>query len=305
MPFSDAELVEALSTCSVASAPGPSHMSWGLMKLFFADDAFHSQFLLLANDILTEGIWPAAFKDSVTTVVILKPRKDDYTKAKNFRPIALLECAGKLVSKLIATRLQSDAIQFDLVHTLQFGGLQFRSTTDAGFFLMEYITKARNARRATSVLALDIAQFFPSLNHHVIHLMLAKLGFSPLLCALFESYYDNRSTKYLWNVFFSKDYDTNNGVPQGDPLLPIILVLYLSAVLKVLFPFPTANVICLSYIDDFVLAVNNPLLQENIQQLQAAFTQLDQIFGYIGLNIEPSRTKLMQFAAKDQEMHQG
>ena len=126
--------------------------------------------------------------------------------------------------------------QFNLVHPLQFGGIKFRSTTDAGFFLTEYITKACNAGRTTSVLALDVAQFFPSLNRRVIEDMLAKLGFSPLLTTLLASYYDKRSTKYLWNVFFSKDYDVQNGVPQGDPLSPIISVLYLSAALKLLFP---------------------------------------------------------------------
>ena len=46
--FSFAELQEALATCSTSSAPGPSHMSWSLLKLFLADDAFHLQFLQLA-----------------------------------------------------------------------------------------------------------------------------------------------------------------------------------------------------------------------------------------------------------------
>ena len=187
--------------------------------MFFADDAFHTQFLQLANDIIKSGIWPSAFKSSVT-VVIPKPHKDDYTQVKNFRPIALLECAGKLVSKLIAARLQSEAVHFNLVHPLQFGGLKYRSTVDAGFFLTEYITKARNAGRASSALALDVAQFFPSLHREVIISMLHKLSFAPELGRLFLSYYDTRSTKYLWNVFFSKNYDANNGVPQGDPLSP-------------------------------------------------------------------------------------
>ena len=133
----------------------------------------------------------------------------------------MLECAGKLVSKLIAARLQSEAVHFNLVHPLQFGGLKYRSTADAGFFLTEYVSKARNAGRSSSTLVLDIAQFFPSLHQDVILFMMNKLGFVPELGQLFLSYYDVRSTQYLWNVFFSKDYDTN-GVPQGDPLSPIV-----------------------------------------------------------------------------------
>ena len=66
----------------------------------------------------------------------------------------------------------------------------------------------------------------PSLQCNVLKWLLLKLGFSPLLCTLLNSYYDNHSTKYLWNIVYSKYFDMNNGVPQGDPLSPIIPILY-------------------------------------------------------------------------------
>ena len=105
--------------------------------------------------------------------------------------------------------------------------------------------------------------------------MLTKLGFLPLLTNLLASYYNKRSTKYLWNVFFSKDYDVQNSIPQGDPLSPIISVLYLSAALKLLFPSPHLDLTCLSYIDDFVLVTNNISIQDNIFQLEQAYMQLN------------------------------
>ena len=132
--------------------------------------------------------------------------------------------------------------------------------------------------------------------------MLNKLGFAPELGWLFLSYYDMCSTKYLWNVFFSKDYDTNNGVPQGDPLSPIILVLYLSLILKVLFPFPASDVACLSFINDFVLVVNNTHLHDNVAQLEMAFTWLDEILALLGLCFEPNKTEHMHFAPKVQDV---
>ena len=235
--FSPAELCEALATCLSSSALGPSHMSWSLLKMFLADDVFWLQFLQLANDIITSSIWPTDFKDSVT-VVIPKPHKDDHTQVKNFWPITLLECAGKLVSKLIAARLQSDAVHFNLVHPLQFSGLKYWSTVDTGFFLTEYITKACNAGHSSLALALDVSQFFPSLHCNIILLIMCKLGFAPELCQLFSSYYDSRSTKYLWNIFFSKDHDTNNGVPQGDPLSPC----YISVLFSKPYSLPPAMV---------------------------------------------------------------
>ena len=113
---------------------------------------------------------------------------------------ALLECPSKLVSKMIAVHLQLDTIIANLMHPLQFGSLKHWSMVDAGFYLTEYITKAQNAGQFTSVLVFNVAQYFPSLSHEVLHILLSKMGFSPVLCCLFESYYEQWSTCYLWNT---------------------------------------------------------------------------------------------------------
>ena len=88
-PFSKLELMEALATCSNTSAPGPSHFSWEVLKLFLKDNTFTAFLLKLANDIILGGIWLDAFKQS-TTVIIPKLKKDNYSKVKSYRPIALL-----------------------------------------------------------------------------------------------------------------------------------------------------------------------------------------------------------------------
>ena len=96
---------------------------------------------------------------------------------------------------------------------------------------MEYITKACNVGLYTTALALDVAQFFPSLNKDIIVKIMLKEGFNPLVAQLFESYYNVHTTQYLWNNNFSKEYTVDNGIPQGNPLSPIISILYMSAML--------------------------------------------------------------------------
>ena len=39
-PFSQAELEDTIKTCSNMSAPGPSHLSWKLLKVFLKEDEF-------------------------------------------------------------------------------------------------------------------------------------------------------------------------------------------------------------------------------------------------------------------------
>ena len=50
--------------------------------------------------------------------------------------------------------------------------------------------------KLTSTLAFDITQFFPSLNHHLLSLILDKAGFSPQVARFFSNYLVNRKTSY-------------------------------------------------------------------------------------------------------------
>ena len=62
---------------------------------------------------------------------------------------------------------------------------------------------------------------------------------------------------------------------------------------------------CPSFIDDFVLVINNVHLHDNVTQLEVAFTHLDEVLALIGLCFEPNKTELMHFAPKVQEVRCG
>ena len=92
-----------------------------------------------------------------STITIPKPGRNDYSKVKNYRPIALLDVIGKWGAKLIARCLQDEAIRADLLHPLQMGGAKQRSTVDAGVFLTRHIAEKREPGLYTSSLAVDVS----------------------------------------------------------------------------------------------------------------------------------------------------
>ena len=55
------------------------------------------------------------------------------------RPIVLLNTLGKLIKKIIAGRLQFDAVKYGIFHPNQLGGVAQRSTEDAGVFLTHLV----------------------------------------------------------------------------------------------------------------------------------------------------------------------
>ena len=101
-------------------------------------------------------------------VVISKPNKQLYDHSKSFCSIVLLNMLGKLIKKVIDKRLQFHVMANDFIHLSQLGGLKFKSTTDAGITLIHIIHSGWVKNISTSTLAFDIAQFFPSLNHHFL-----------------------------------------------------------------------------------------------------------------------------------------
>ena len=163
---------------------------------------------------------PAAFKQSCT-VIIPKPGKVDYSSPKAYWPIALLNTLGKLIEKLISVWMQFEAVRHCLVHSHQLGGLIQQSTTDADLFLTHVVRAGWSKGLVTSVVAFDIAQFFPSLNHTFLLATMRRLGFSPSLVTFFESYLVGRVTQLVWG------HDTSEPLPSSviqvrDPSLVVL-----------------------------------------------------------------------------------
>ena len=109
----------------------------------------------LLTACLKAGHHPRPWKEAVVCV-IPKPNRADYTFTKNFRPISLLECLGKLLKKIIAKIIYRKIIKHALVPTMQFGGRNASSTLDAGLTLLHDIQAAHKAGLRTGLLLFDM-----------------------------------------------------------------------------------------------------------------------------------------------------
>ena len=227
LKFSKEEFSHAIINCKDSSAPGPDKMSWGHLKRIIKDKSCLKNFVCIANACFDLGHWPNHFKES-KTIIIPKPNKFSYDSLKSFRPIVLLNTLGKLIEKVIGERLQFQVISNNFIHQSQLRDLKFKSTTDTGIALTHFIRTGWVKNLSTSTLAFDIAQFFPSLNHHLLSLILDKAGFGLQVAKFFSNYLINRKTSYYWNNFSSHSFDVNVGIGQGSALFPILSALYLS-----------------------------------------------------------------------------
>jgi len=296
-PFSRFEFVSAISKCVDSSAPGPDKMTWRHWKLIIKNDECLPRIINIADACINLGHWPKYFKVS-TTVVIPKPNKTSYDNPKAFRPIVLLNTLGKLIEKVIAERLQHLVASNDFIHPSQLGGLKFKSTTDAGVALTHIIRSRWAKGRSTSSLAFDISQFFPSLNHRLLVLILEKVGLDAKVTNFFANYLIQRSTNYLWNNLSSPSFEVNVGVGQGSALSPILSTLYLSPLIYIIekrFKNLNLPISILSFVDDGLFVVQNKSFSISNSLLFCGYNILSNLLNSFGLIIEHPKTEVFHF----------
>ena len=134
---------------------------------------------------------------------------------------------------MIARRLQFDAVKYGILHPNQLGGVAQRSTEDAGVFLTHLVQAGWAKSLKTSIIAFDITQFFPSLNHSMLTSILSHFGFANCIVDFFSDYLVGRSTQYSWNSFLSGACDADVGMRQGSALSPILSILYIAPLIHI------------------------------------------------------------------------
>jgi len=102
---------------------------------------------------------------------------------------------------------------------------------DTNITLTHFIYSGWIKQKMMSTLVFNIAQFFPSLNHQLLPLILRKARFDPKVEHFFSNYLVGRKTWYFWNIFSSLFFNVEIGVGQGSALSSILSALYLASVL--------------------------------------------------------------------------
>ena len=232
-------------------------------------------------------------------IVIPKPNKSLYDSPKSFRPIVLLNTMGKLIEKVIRDRLQFQVISNNFIYQSQLRGLKFKSTTDAGIALTYFIHIGWIKNMLTSSLVLDIVQFFPLLNYHLLVLILGKAGFNSRVVNFFSNYHVNRQTKYFWNNFSSYLFDINVRVGQGSAHSPILSVLYLSLFLHILekhLKNLDLKISILFFVDDGLLITQKKSFQVSNTWLLSSYNVASKLLSKFVLLVKHLKTEVFHFS---------
>lgn len=171
-----------------------------------------------------------------TTVVLRKPGKPNYSVPKAFRPIALLNTTGKLLTAVVAEQLTYVLEHHHLLPNTHFGGQPGRSTMDSLHLLEETIKNAWCSHKVVSALFLDIKGAFPNaVTKCLLHNMRMR-RIPANLIHFTELVLSNRHTQLKFNGFTSDWFPVTNGIGQGNPLSMILYIIYGSGLVDIAKP---------------------------------------------------------------------
>ena len=149
-----------------------------------------------------------------------------------------------------------------------------------------------------SALAFDISQFFPSLNHQILTLILKKAGFDNYIINFFAKYLISRKTNYFWNNFTSSMFDVNFGVGQGSALSPILSALYLLPFLYIIENHLKNLKILISiiyFVDDRLFIFQRKSLHISNCCLFCSYNVMTNLLEKFGLIVEYLKTEVFHF----------
>jgi ribonuclease HI len=298
-PITIEELAEIIASFPGDTAPGNSKLPYSLVKWAFECSQEH--FLAFYNECLKRGYHPKAFKGALV-VVVPKPNKPSYSNPRAYRPIALIECLGKLLEKIIAKRLDFFASEYGLIPFNQFGGRSGSSTTDAGVCLVNDIHAAWSEKKTLSMLNFDIKGYFDFIRKDRLLEKLFKKRIPLHYVKWVGSFLTDRSACFSVDGTSGDIGAVDNGTPQGSPVSPILSSFYSADLLDkfkdggITFPeFSDIPVECTIYVDDGSLRAVSDEIQTNCKILVRAFQLVHEWVTENGLTLDPEKRDLIHF----------
>ena len=244
---------------------------------------------------LETGELPAQWRHA-KIIPLQKPGKDDYTKAKAWRPISLLATLGKVLESVIAERISHMVETYGLLPTNHFGARKRRSAEQALLLLQEQVYAAWRGRKVLSLVSFDVKGAYNGVcKERLIQRMKAR-GVPNELLQWIEAFCSDRTATIMVNGHVSEVQALPQaGLPQGSPLSPILFLFFNADLVQ-------RRIDCyggaIAFVDDFTAWVVGPTAQDNRDGIEAIINDALDWERRSGATFEAEKTAVIHFARK-------
>ena len=295
------EVQKAINAANLGRAPGPEDRLNA--EVFKSLGHYLAPILaIIFNAVIRTGEIPRIWRKG--TIVNLFKNKGSRTDLNNYRGIMLLSITGKLFNSILAKRITKHCVDEKVINTQQAGFMPGEGTIGHAMVFTEIVRNMVNDDKRPFAFFLDLSKAFDCIPRHHIYNNMAKAGIPEKLINVVKDMYDKTEARFRVNNEHTNYINTIQGVPQGDPLSPIIFNIVINPLLEALQKKNIAYKFVrndnnahsfLMYADDFVL------LAENEEQLQEGIEVCKECIDYLGLKANVKKSAVMQFTMGEEK----
>ena len=178
-------------------------------------------YVKLMNRCLSEGTLPLSLRQCYITLICKDKTKVDLLT--NWRPISLLNCDYKILSKVLSLRLRR--VVGEIVHPDQTCSIPGRSIQDNVHLIRNLIEYVDDKHMSAEILSLDQSKAFDRVSYEYLFTILHSFGFGTHFISLVKLLHSNKYSSVIVNGFVSDEFTIQCSVRQGCIFSPLLYVL--------------------------------------------------------------------------------
>ena len=286
--FNMREFEEALNTLKEKKSPGPDKVT-NEMLLHLGKRA-KTKLLATFNNSWTTGHVPQAWREA--DMVPIHKKGKDQNKVDSYRPISLTSCVGKLMERLINSRLTWHLEKNNIISPEQAGFRQHRSTEDQIAYVAQSIEDGLQEKKHTLTVWIDMERAFDKVWKDGLRLKLRKSSVTGCMYQWISQYLINRQARVHVNGAFSQKKTLREGVPQGGVLSPTLFLVFINDIVRDL----PRNVRGAIYADDLAIWCSEEHISTANYRIQEALRRLEEWTKKWLVKINPRKTTYTIFS---------
>ena len=233
-------------------------------------------------------------KPWLSTLFFFLHKKGSLEDPAHYRSLAVEDPIFKVFTSILHARLMEYCELQQILPSFQFGFRKNLSTTSATMLLKHSIETSLQSKKRVYACFVDFKKAFDLIDRTALCERLQLLGIPTSLSKVIFDLLHDLQFHVKSNSSISPPFSSNNGVPQGDPLSPLLFSLFIAdlpslTTHKGIKINPNTEIQYLLYADDLVLLSHDP------GELQTA---LDKLYHYClksKISVSLEKTKCLTF----------
>ena len=246
--------------------------------------------LLIINQSWSSGKFPDQWREAIITPI--RKKQKDKTKKSSYRPISLLSCLGKVMERMVNTRLLKHLEENHLLSNTQSAYRKNRSTEDQLVYLAQQIENAYQEKKKVLGIFVDLTKAFDKVWKEGLLLKLLKKRVEGNMYRWIRNFLHYRTARVQLDGKISHRIALQQGVPQGGVISPTLFLIFIDDIAEKL----TSHISRALHADDFASWTAAEHLTTASYRMQEALEHIGRWASDWGVEINATKTVATVFS---------